>query len=206
MRRMLKFRQSWFAPVCVLFAIGLVATIGFFTVTHLEENDAFCASCHSEPEATYYQRTQAAKSVDLASVHALLAQHKPQASPHATDTRCIDCHAGPGVAGRVSALSVGARDAVKWFSGTAAQPSVTTLPLSDAHCLKCHADTPNASTFDQHFHRTLVRWQQADAKAGKCVTCHTSHTTDGNVAIGFLNQQRMLAECKRCHVALGVGE
>ncbi len=197
---MLMFRQRWFAPACVVFALSLVALIGFFAVAHLEENDAFCASCHSEPEATYYQRTQVKTPVDLASVHALLAQQKSQQA----NTRCIDCHAGPGVSGRLSAMTLGAHDALKWFAGTAAQPAVTTQPLSDANCLKCHADTPTAQNFDRHFHRTLVRWQQADANAGRCITCHTAHTTDGNIAIGFLQQQRMLVQCQQCHVALGV--
>ena len=195
-----KFCQRWFVPVWVVFGLGLVAVISFFAVAHLEENDAFCASCHSEPEATYYQRTQAKAPVDLASVHALLAQ---QNTPH-PNTRCIDCHAGPGLDGRLGAMTLGAQDALKWVSGTAAQPAITTQPLADANCLKCHADTPTAQNFDRHFHRTLVRWQQADANAGRCISCHTSHTTDGNIAIGFLQQQRMLAQCQQCHVALNI--
>ena len=197
---MLTFRQKYFAPACVLFAIGLVTTIVFFGVAHLEENDAFCASCHSEPEATYYQRTQALKPVDLASVHALLAQKNSQQA----NTHCIGCHAGPGFAGRISAMRLGAHDAMQWVAGTATQPSQTTQPLPDAHCLKCHIDTPKANNFDRHFHRALTRWQQADAKAGSCVSCHTAHTTDGNADIGFLQQQRLLVQCTPCHVALGV--
>ncbi|NJM39718.1 MAG: hypothetical protein HC853_02555 [Anaerolineae bacterium] len=183
-----------------LLSLSLVAVIGFFAVAHLEENDEFCASCHSEPESTYYQRTQASQPIDLASVHALLAK---QGTQH-PNTRCIDCHAGPGFTGRLSAMTLGAQDAIKWVSGTAIQPAITTQPLGDAHCLKCHTDTPQASNFDRHFHRTLARWQQADANAGRCISCHTSHTTDGNATIGFLQQQRLLVECKRCHVALGV--
>ena len=197
---MLTFRRSWFAPACALFAIGLVAIIGFFAVIHIEEADAFCASCHSEPEATYYQRTQAPKPVDLASVHALLAQKNPQQA----NIHCIDCHAGPGIAGRITALRLGAHDVVQWFAGTATQPAQITQPIPDAHCIKCHTDTPAANNFDRHFHHTLARWQQADAKAGSCVSCHTAHTTDGAASIGFLQQQRLLVQCTQCHVALGV--
>jgi hypothetical protein len=199
--------RKWFGPVWVGFGLCLLAVISLFAVAHLEENDAFCASCHSEPEATYYQRAQANAPVDLASVHALLAQNAqtdPQQPNTSTNTRCIDCHAGPGFTGRLSAMTLGAHDAIKWFSGTATQPAITTQPLDDANCLKCHTDTPDAQNFDRHFHRTLARWQQADANAGRCITCHTAHTTDGNAAIGFLQQQRMLGQCQQCHVALGV--
>ncbi len=108
--------------------------------------------------------------------------------------------------GRATAMSLGVRDAIKWFSGTAIQPAVQTTPIGDAHCLKCHADVPDDARFDMHAHRHLARWQAEDVNAATCVTCHTSHTTDGNAAIGFLNQQRALAECDRCHIALGVAE
>lgn len=187
------------------FAIGLIATFllassGFFVATRVEENDASCASCHSQPETTYVERTQAAAASDLASAHAHLARNSATKSA----TRCIDCHSGPGLLGRVQSVSLGAKDFFVWVSGRATQPSVATHPIQDANCLKCHAATPNDSSFDLHFHRYMMRWQQADANAGTCASCHTSHTTDGTAAIGFLQQQRTLPQCKQCHVSLGV--
>lgn len=183
-------------------AVGMLvfAALTYLGATQLEENDAFCASCHSEPESTYFQRTQANAAVDLASLHA----HLRQTHPKRDNTRCIDCHAGPGFVGRTHALSIGARDAIKWFTGSAVQPAITTQPLDDANCLKCHADIPATSSFDQHFHRYLVKWQQQDAAAGHCITCHTSHTIDGNVSIGFLQQQRTRQTCDACHKSLNV--
>jgi predicted CxxxxCH...CXXCH cytochrome family protein len=106
--------------------------------------------------------------------------------------------------GRASALALGAGDALKWLSGTAAQPAPQTVPVSDANCLKCHSDTPNVRSFDMHFHRYLTRWQHADQDAATCVSCHTSHTTDGDVTLGFLQQQRTRAMCEACHRSLGV--
>ena len=192
----LKRKPHWSLLVVVgaLVAMALV----FFGATQLEENDAFCASCHSEPESTYFGRTQSKKSVDLASLHA----HLNRTNPNTTPTRCIDCHAGPGFVGRAHSLSIGARDLAKWISGSAIQPASTTQPLDDANCLKCHANTATESGFDKHFHRYMARWQAQDAAAGRCISCHTSHTTDGNSAIGFLQQQRSLVVCDQCHAAL----
>src|SRR5258707_6108875 len=62
----------------------LLAVAGFATAATLEEQDSFCAACHSQPESAFYQRTQA-QAVDLASKHSATWV-----------TRCIDCHAGPG--------------------------------------------------------------------------------------------------------------
>jgi len=190
-------------PLVFVLIAGALLTIiglGFVALTRVEENDAFCASCHSQPEAAYFGRAQSSAAIDLASAHAMLAHTKPQLA----NTRCIDCHAGPGLMGRVSSVSLGARDAIRWFSGTSIQPAQQTTSINDANCLKCHADTPNANSFDQHFHATLARWQRADAAAATCVTCHAAHITGGNAALGFILQQRTQDVCKRCHTALGV--
>jgi hypothetical protein len=188
------FKLKWFVPVVAAVACFLVAGGGFLYAAHLEDNDTFCASCHTQPESTYVQRTQAG-AVDLASSH------------HAKDTpvRCIDCHSSPGLMGRVSAVSLGAQDAFKFVSGTAQQPAPQTVPIPDSTCLNCHQDTPNVRSFDHHFHRFLARWQAQDANAATCVTCHTAHTTDGDSTIGFLQQQRTTEQCSNCHMALGVG-
>ena len=188
-------RIKWYVPVLAAVAFFLVAGGGFLFAAHLEDNDAFCASCHTQPESTYVERTQSS-AADLASSH------------HAKNTpvRCIDCHSSPGLLGRVSAISLGAQDALKFVSGTAQQPAPQTVPIPDSTCLNCHQDTPRATSFDHHFHRFLARWQAQDQNAATCVTCHTAHTTDGDVTIGFLQQQRTTAECRNCHTALGVGE
>ena len=197
--RMRRLGRWWtFGLVSAGLLMAIVA--GFLVFAHVEENDAFCASCHSQPEVTYVQRAASAGAVDLASAHARLAQDHA----NAVDTRCIDCHAGPGLVGRLGAMSQGARDAVRWFSGTSRQPALMTVPIADANCLKCHADVPSVAGFDSHFHRHLARWQQVDAAAATCASCHTSHTTDGNANIGFLQQQRTLILCNQCHTALKV--
>ena len=185
------FKQPW------MLLAGLAATLAlamgvFLTAAHMEENDSFCASCHSEPESTYFQRTQTER-VDLASAH------------HAESVRCIDCHSGPGVTGRMSALLLGATDLAKFVTGQAQQPAPLLQPIPDANCIKCHGEVAQARNFNEHFHAFLSKWQAMDASAGTCVSCHSAHTTDGSVAIGFLEKERTLTVCQHCHTVAGEG-
>jgi len=179
--------------VAILLSLGVLLTAGGFTfAASQEQKDAFCASCHTQPESTFYERSTAGQAVDLASAHT------------AEDTHCIDCHSGPGVSGRVSAEMLGAHNALAWFSKTAVQPAVLTKPIADANCLKCHAEVTTRRGGDNHFHAFLARWQSRDANAGTCTSCHSSHTTDGDVQ-QFLNRARTEAVCQDCHTALGEG-
>ena len=178
----------WAALAGVLF-VGLG---GYFTTAHIEENDGFCASCHSQPESTFFQRTQA-PAVDLASKH--------QA---AWATRCIDCHSGPGVTGRLSGMALGAHDLAAFITHTDHQPAVQTVPVTDATCLKCHAETPTTTNFQRHFHAYLAKWQAIDPKAATCVSCHGGHATDGDPSHAFVQQDRIMQVCHSCHQTSGV--
>ncbi len=179
--------------IAILLAIGVLITAGGFTfAASQEQHDAFCASCHTQPESTFFQRSTAEQAVDLASAHTAEA------------TRCIDCHSGPGIGGRISAELMGAHNALAWFTKTAVQPAVLSKPIADANCLKCHSDVTAGRGRNNHFHAFLARWQSRDPNAATCVSCHSSHTTDGD-AQQFLNQARTEAVCQACHTALGEG-
>ena len=192
--------------------IGIVLAAGGFAFAASQEtHDAFCASCHSEPESTFYQRLSGAQPVDLASFH------KPPQG------RCIDCHSGQGLFGRMSAELMGARNALKWYTGTAVQPAAQTYPITDQSCLKCHQDVtqrgftrkeqlpvPGRGGFEggepeernNHWHELLSRWQSAYPTAGTCVSCHSGHLTDGTAQTGFLNGNTVQAVCEACHQVL----
>jgi hypothetical protein len=176
-----------------LAALFVLALSSIVYADHLENHDAFCASCHSQPETTYYQRSLQAAQVDLASFH------------RTKDTRCIDCHSGEGLIGRLGAMQVGADDLIRWVTHTARQPAPLTVPIGDGNCLKCHTDVPNTQDFNLHFHAFLLRWQAVDPNAGGCVSCHSAHTLDGDPAVQFLNQNRTIQVCEACHAALGAG-
>ena len=185
--------KRWLIVALPLALIVLGAATGVTAMT-LENHDDFCASCHSEPEATYFSR-EAAAPIDLAGFH------------HTKQVNCIDCHSGPGlVPGRAAALMLGATDLLAWVSGRAVQPAVTTRPMDDANCLKCHALVTQQQTFNNHFHVFLSRWQAVDKNAAKCISCHGGHTTDGEVQLGFLNRVTTTTVCQSCHNAIGERE
>ncbi len=174
-----------------LAAVLLFASAGLATAATQEDHDSFCASCHSQPESTFFQRTQTA-AVDLAS------QHQAAAA-----TRCIDCHSGPGVTGRAGAMALGARDLAAWVTHTDQQPAPLTVPVSDATCLKCHGDVPTTRDFNRHFHAFLARWQAMDPNAATCVSCHSGHATDGDPSLAFIQQQQTQQVCDNCHRSNG---
>src|SRR5712692_8895308 len=176
-RRPPAIRRIPWAVWAVLGVLVFVAGAGFSTAAYLEEHDGFCASCHTQPESAYFQRTQAAAIADLASKH-----HASAA------TLCIDCHSGPGFTGRVGAIALGAQDLAAFLTRTDRQPGPLTVPIADANCLKCHGDVPAKGGFNRHFHAYLPRWQAADPSAGTCVDCHSAHTTDGDASLAYLEQ------------------
>ena len=181
-------------PLLLVFIVPVFLAVGSIVfVAQKEENDAFCASCHTQPESTYYQRALAAGAVDLASSH---VSHS---------TKCIDCHSGHGLLGRLSAIALGGRNALALITKTDIQPAPLTVPITDSTCIKCHSNTESETDFNHHFHAYLLRWQAVDPNAAKCVDCHSAHNTDGDSSQMFLNTQRAEGVCQRCHSVLRSG-
>lgn len=174
-----------------LLVVGLVmAGSGFGFAASREAHDPFCASCHTQPESTYFDRSTH-PPVDLASAHTK------------ESTRCIDCHSGQGLTGRLQAELLGAHNALAYLTRTAIQPAPLTRPIADASCLKCHADITGRQDFNNHFHNFLPRWQAVDPGAATCVSCHSGHTTDGRADLAYLNEGRTRAVCDACHRVAG---
>ncbi len=183
--------------------LALILAIGGFSFAASQEtHDSFCASCHTQPESTFYQRSTASKQVDLASFH------------KTKGTRCIDCHSGPGLFGRMSAELLGAHNALAWYTHTAVQPARLTVPIRDSACLKCHSDIPvrgaaqggfggeEGGNLNNHFHLFLSRWQSADPNAAGCVDCHSGHNTSVDPQQQFMNQADVEQVCQACHAVL----
>lgn len=187
----------------------ILMAAGFTFAATQEAHDSFCASCHTQPETTFYQRSTAALSapVDLASFH------------RSNQTRCIDCHSGPGVFGRVAAEVMGARNAAMWYTGAATQPAPLTVPIGDENCTKCHIDVLQGSfspkepidigagEFNQgrlanHWHVLLSRWQAAAPNAQGCVDCHAGHVTGATAQVGFMDLNAVQSVCQNCHQVL----
>ncbi len=184
-------RRWWIIGGLVALLLLLLAPLTAVGVSvKLENHDSFCAGCHTQPETTYVQRAQSGSATDLASFHA--AAKEPVA--------CIDCHSGSGTMGRKDALLLGAHDLTAFVTRRYTQPAKLTHAIADENCLKCHGDIAKAQTFQNHFHALQARWQaiQPDA-AAHCVDCHSSHTTDGEQQIAFLNKPRTVEQCNACH-------
>lgn len=182
----------WPAILVPAAVVLLLTIVSFGFAANMEEQDSFCASCHTQPESTYYARSQASGSpTDLATFH------------HTRQTKCIECHSGDGLTGRVGAMLMGAHNALFWFTGTAKQPAPLTNPIADVNCVKCHAAVLTRGDFNNHFHEFLPRWQSVDPNAAGCVTCHTGHATDGDPNLGYLNQAKTEVVCQSCHDRLG---
>ena len=193
-----KRRKFIFTPIMKVGLAGLGLAIvlvvsGFTFAATKETHDSFCASCHTQPESTFYQRSVDAQPVDLASAH------KPK------NTRCIDCHSGVGVVGRIQAELLGAHNALAYYTHTAVQPAKLTRAISDASCLKCHENVLTDNSFNNHFHAFLPRWQAVDPNAATCISCHGGHTTDGSAQLMYLNNSTAGKECNSCHQVLREG-
>jgi len=178
--------------LCLIVPITVVGITGFGAM-QLENHDSFCASCHSEPENTYYHRESINPQVDLASFHTT------------KNTRCIDCHSGYHLPGRVNAMMLGAKDLFAFISRNYTQPAPLTRPIKDANCLKCHADLTQKQDFNNHFHVFLAKWQSLDPQAATCVDCHQSHSTAGEPTLAYLNQDATTQICQKCHAFAGAG-
>ncbi|GAP16129.1 NapC/NirT cytochrome c family, N-terminal region [Longilinea arvoryzae] len=203
-------KSSALIPVLAgLLALGLILAIaGFGFAAAQESHDSFCASCHTQPESTYYERSTAAAGVDLASFHT------------GQKTRCIDCHAGSGLSGRLAAELMGAQNALRWYTKNAVQPAPLTHPIGDGNCLKCHqavtqegyqlkAPALPGSQMEEgragHWHQFLARWQGLDKSAATCVSCHAGHATGSTADNGFMDIQSVQSVCEACHRVAGEG-
>jgi hypothetical protein len=197
--------------VGVIVVVLAVLAIGSAGVSILLENqNSFCASCHTEPEVKYYQQSLQSNATTLSTFHT-----QKQAG-------CIDCHSGGGPLGRAQGLQQGLDDLVLYLSGNYKKPAITSNPLGDDSCLKCHSEVLTRGrrsppspiqnpvqargnrASDGHYHQFLQRWQATDPRAAHCVTCHTSHT-DGQANVGFMSADPVQQVCDGCHRGLNAG-
>ncbi len=195
-----KIRIIPFAFMSVFFMV-LMGSGGFAFAASHEQHDPFCASCHTQPVSTYFQRSIEAAPVDLASAHQL------------KDTQCIECHSGMGLTGRISAELMGAQNAFKWYTGIATQPAPLLYPIGDDHCIKCHAGVTTESHDSNvrtrqfgpkgHYHALLAQWRGVDQNAARCTDCHAGHAMGGDTKSSWVVSASVQNACEACHKTLG---
>jgi predicted CXXCH cytochrome family protein len=159
----------------------------------LEEHDDFCASCHTQPEVNYYNRTLKTSPSDLAGAHT------------AKNAHCIDCHSGPPPLGRKDGLIQGTQDYAAFLTGNYTKPAITTHQLPDANCVKCHENIFASRSIQNHYHFYLPDWQRAlGDRAARCVTCHNGHTTADGHVVKYMPDTQINPICALCHEFHGI--
>ena len=176
--------------------IVLAIAVSVLYVSHQEQANEFCASCHTDPQVEYLTRYMRAveqeSAEDLASFH-----YRKQG------VRCIACHGGEGVAGRTAVLAFAARNAFKRYTGFAQQPVVITLPLQNEVCLKCHEQRIRQPGFENHMHNKPY-FNPEPVPFIRCTECHPPHRS-GDERTAFLFRETILPRCEFCHMTVGRG-
>lgn len=182
------FASKWARLGVIAGALGLLALIGGGLFAYqIETTNAGCATCHTQPETVYVDRTQA-QPIDLASLHA------------AENLACIDCHSGAGTLDRAEAVVLGARNFITFVLGQNHHPAEMRVPFDDAGCAACHADLLTDAHSTNHYHFYLARWQAlSPGQAGTCASCHHAHAAESQLGQTEPDAGAMDAVCQRCH-------
>jgi hypothetical protein len=182
-------------------AVGLVAApAGFVASDRIEQDNDFCNACHLSPGVPLHREIRsdfdAAPAATLAAAHARAGVDQAGAK---REFRCIDCHGGTSLHGRLRVKALAARDAFWYGLGRFEEPTSMRHPLWDEDCGKCHArfDELEPQEWETpRFHQLAVH----NAALGvACVECHQSHERGGDPELGFIAVAHARAQCARCH-------
>ncbi|MBI5302161.1 MAG: hypothetical protein HY868_08495 [Chloroflexi bacterium] len=181
-------------------ALGVVAGIAALAVSvgwvsYQEQDNRFCASCHTQPEVEYvtrYARAEQRPADDLAAFH----HRKDQ-------VRCIDCHVGEGFDGRAVVVAFAGWNALKHYTGSAQQPAKIIVPLQNEACIKCHLDALKRPGFENHMHNKYYDPQESPPFL-RCTDCHLAHRP-GDERTRFQFRDAIYPQCEECHVKMARG-
>ncbi|MEW5719870.1 MAG: hypothetical protein AB1817_14675 [Chloroflexota bacterium] len=176
--------------------VVIAIAVSVLYVSHQEQANEFCASCHTEPQVEYLARYM--RAVERESAEDLAAFHYRKQG-----IRCIDCHGGVGITGRARVLVFAARNAFKQYTGFAQQPVVLALPLPNQACLKCHEPKMREPGFENHMHNKPY-YNPEPVPAIRCTDCHPAHRS-GDERAAFLFRATILPRCEFCHATVGRG-
>jgi hypothetical protein len=197
-------RRPWVALGLAGAALAVLAVDG---LQRAESNDQWCTACHLPPEATFVARAAAPTAVDLASAHARVAAMAAAPGGRGPPLRCIDCHGGPGLAGRWLRLRIAARDFASWLGGQLVVVGSRYVPVESVHyppadslCAACHAEPVGRAGFENHFHN-LLDDPAAPAQLA-CVSCHDGHRARPGEPY-FLTAESVAPGCEACHLRMG---
>lgn len=206
-----KRRFSWPLAILIIGLGGLLlSSAGFVVVTALEEQDTFCASCHTVPEITYFNRAYFALDNPAQPVPDLSTAHYKAAKADNTAFKCIECHRGDaGLPHRISTLGLAAYDTLIYLTGredAAIEKQKTKSGwLANASCVGCHSETLlKLDGINNHFHTYLPQAQDALGKGGVIVVGEalaTARAATGEQSAPALETISVRALCSDCHQA-----
>ncbi len=198
----------WIMAVAVI--TGLSSAV---TVSHLEEDNGFCASCHTPLEALYVRQAAQAspdRSPNLAAFHYAVTARDAASRV----VNCVACHRGDNsLPHRAVALTLGATNTVRWLLGDDGSDMAGHSRfewLSNAGCSGCHREAISPREFANHFHFYLPEYNgdpKVRANAANrlyCNDCHINHR-DIPQELDFLADEVVFPACQRCHVVWGRG-
>ncbi len=203
---------GWIRAGLIAAAVALLMTlVSAVTVSHVEENNQFCASCHTPLEVLYVDQAARARpddSPNLAALHYVVTLQRDDRSTQIVN--CVACHRGDNSLGhRTVALALGVINTVKWTLGDDGSDAAGQHRfewLSNAGCSRCHGDALTEREFENHFHYYLSEYNadpgvraNTAANALYCNDCHVSHR-DLPKELDFLADEVVFPACKRCHV------
>jgi nitrate/TMAO reductase-like tetraheme cytochrome c subunit len=180
-------------------AAGVLAPTGWLVTDRLEQDDAFCTSCHLPSGRPLHEAKHAdfhgREPVSLAWAHADAGNARRADEAF----RCIDCHGGVGPLGRTRVKLLSAKDAFWYAVGRFEEPDTMHWPLLDADCTRCHAsfDAVAPGGSPPLFHELA---EHNAALGVACVECHLAHEAGGLVDHHFLHAAHVRAQCARCHL------
>jgi hypothetical protein len=174
----------------------LAVALSVLYVSHQEQANTFCVSCHTEPEMTYLARY--IRAVEQQSAEDLAAFHYRK-----QEIQCIACHVGEGVAGRAEVLAFGAHNAFKRYTGFLQQPATIILPVQNEACLKCHEPRIRQPGFENHMHNKPY-YNPEPVPFIRCTDCHPSHRPADERTM-FQFRETILPRCEFCHMTVGRG-
>jgi hypothetical protein len=183
-------------------AAALVAPLLWAGSDRLEQNDDFCNACHLGSGTPLHIAIRGdfgrIPPVSLAAAHGSVPiDGRP--------FRCIDCHGGASLPGRVRVKTLAARDLLWYVVGHFGEPTEMQSPLWDEDCQRCHPgfDEPASEAWETpRFHELPVH----NVELGiACVACHGSHTDDGAPEAHFLSTSAVRGQCTLCHAEFGQG-
>lgn len=158
-----------------------------YVVREVEKVDAFCGSCHMNDHSLKLQQSLAKEAETLSASHHIQK-----------DVRCIDCHGYDSILGRVETMILATKSLLYYMTGNFHDPSITTEPIRDENCVKCHSPNRSHPSGEDDFHG---RYEHIDLPI-PCVDCHKSHEI-GAPAHAYLVRSKVLEHCGECHPEMG---